>query len=244
MSMSLQKLLQEVTDEVQKLFQQKTMFVQPPSRTKKTPISDTTKSPTDLGDLISRDFQDPIRVKYYNSGDFSPNTPTNERHKSGHKGVDMRAPGGTPVYPLLEGVVERVGYSGAGGNVVFIQHPGNIRTYYAHLADASVHKGDKVTKDTIIGHVGNTGNANNTPPHIHFQVWENGALKNPKDYLHNFPKYSDLSEEEKQNMWIGDWQKKQDEFKMADHVYNRRVAFSTEVDWLYKFAEIYEAAGS
>lgn len=243
MSTSIQELLKDVTDEVRKLFQQKSMYVQPKSKLNNI-LPSTTKSPINIGDSSSKDFQDPIRGRYYNSGNFSPNAPTNERHKSGHKGVDMRAPGGTPVYPLLEGIVERVGYSGAGGNVIFIQHPGNIRTYYAHLADVTVHKGEKVSKNTVIGHVGNTGNATGTAPHIHFQVWENGELMNPANYLSNFPKYSNLSDEEKNNLWIGDWENKQKEFKMADHVRKRQASFSIEVDWLYKFAEIYKEAAT
>lgn len=107
-------------------------------------------------------YQAPIRGSWKNSGDFSPGRATNPRHPQGHQGVDMRASGGTSVYPMAPGIVTSVGTDPKGGNIVLIQHDNGIKTYSAHLGTVNVHKGDKVGMDTVIGTVGNTGNANVT----------------------------------------------------------------------------------
>jgi len=234
---SLDQLLQDVTKEIRNLFNSKTTFVHPTAPEQK-PSESKTEDISGL-DGSSGDIQAPIKGTYYSSGAYSPNAPTDARHKSGHKGVDLRAPGGTAVYPITDGVVSHVGYSGKGGNSITIMHPGNIKTYNSHLADISVQKGDKVDKNTVIGHVGNSGNAINTAPHIHFQIWENGLLQNPGKYFH-VPKYTDMSAEEKQNIWLPGWQEKQKKFKMASHVAKRIVNFSKEVDKLHKLASKYE----
>lgn len=148
----------------------------------------------------AKGFQNPIKVEYHNSGNFSPDSPTDKRHIDGHHGVDLRAPGGTPVYPIADGVVDSVATgTPKGGNSINIVHPGGIRTYYAHLHSINVAKGDKVTKSTIIGTVGDSGNAKGTWPHLHFQIWDNGVLKNPKNYI-SVPKYSDPPKNEQK--WL------------------------------------------
>lgn len=96
-----------------------------------------------------------------------------------HEGQDIFAPKGTPVYSATEGVVIRVGYGQLGGNYVYVLGPGGRRYYYAHL-DAyakELEEGQEVTPSTLLGYVGNTGNARTTPPHLHFGVygsWWNG----------------------------------------------------------------------
>lgn len=235
---SLEKLLKDVTRQISDLFDSKTTFVRP-KPPKQKPFESKTDALRELDELSSGDIQAPIKGVYYSSGKYSPNAPTDARHKSGHKGVDLRASGGTPVYPITDGVVTHVGYSGKGGNTITIMHTGGIKTYNAHMADITVQKGDKVNKSTVIGHVGNSGNAINTAPHIHFQLWENGVLQDPGKYFH-VPKYTDMSAEEKENIWLPGWQEKQKKFKMASHVAKRIVNFSREVDKLHKLASKYE----
>lgn len=90
-----------------------------------------------------------------------------------HEGQDIFAPRGTPVYSATEGVVVRMGYGQLGGNYVYVLGPGGRRYYYAHL-DAyakGLEEGDEVTTSTVLGYVGNTGNARTTPPHLHFGVY-------------------------------------------------------------------------
>jgi murein DD-endopeptidase MepM/ murein hydrolase activator NlpD len=90
-----------------------------------------------------------------------------------HEGQDIFAPRGTPVYSATGGVVLRMGYGQLGGNFVYVLGPGGRRYYYAHLEAYArgLEEGQEVTPSTLLGYVGNTGNARTTPPHLHFGVY-------------------------------------------------------------------------
>lgn len=127
-------------------------------------------------------FQAPLK-QWENSGNFSPGVPTDKRHPKGHDGVDLRAPLGSSLFPIAPGTVKSVYEDPKGGLAVVINHPNNISSYYAHLNSANVKAGDVVDYGTVIGTVGYSGNAHPSrgggQPHVHLQVWENGALTNP-----------------------------------------------------------------
>ena len=78
----------------------------------------------------------------------------------------------------------RAGVNNLGGNSVLAVGPGGVRYYYAHLDSIAdgITFGTEVTADTVIGFVGNSGNASGTPPHLHFGVYENGP-QNPYPLL-------------------------------------------------------------
>ena len=101
-----------------------------------------------------------------------------------HEGIDIFARRGTPVFSATEGYVRRVGFGELGGNFVYITGKGGIRYYYAHLDSIAqgIEIGTRVTSDTVLGFVGNTGNAEGTEPHLHFGMYHRGA-KNPYDLL-------------------------------------------------------------
>ncbi|WP_337867810.1 M23 family metallopeptidase [Meiothermus sp.] len=90
-----------------------------------------------------------------------------------HEGQDIFAPRGTPVYSATSGFVWRIGQGQLGGLYVFVVGPGGRRYYYAHLERyaTGLMEGQKVTTRTLLGYVGNTGNARTTPPHLHFGVY-------------------------------------------------------------------------
>jgi murein DD-endopeptidase MepM/ murein hydrolase activator NlpD len=180
----------------------------------------------------------PLHGSWASSGGFTYQP--NSTHPKGHMGVDMRSPAGTPVYPLTDGVVTNVGTDPMGGNVVNVQHANNVRTYYAHLSTARVQKGDKVTVNTVLGNVGNTGNASHTFPHCHFQVWQNGQIQDPAHYF-SVPAYTNLSaEEQKRGPWLSEQAKQEAQaFNMQEHVAERRMAFSREVDKLLVLSHEY-----
>lgn len=163
----------------------------------------------------SSGFQAPIKGEWFNSGDYSPDRPTDKNHPKGHKGIDMRAPGGTPVYPMTDGKVTFVGTDPMGGNVVNIDHGKGIRAYYAHLGTASVRKSDIVSKDTQIGTVGESGNAKGTVPHCHFQVWVNGKITNPSEFF-SVPKYSPISKSE--TKWLPGQEEVANKWNMRDYL--------------------------
>jgi murein DD-endopeptidase MepM/ murein hydrolase activator NlpD len=95
-----------------------------------------------------------------------------------HTGLDFPAPSGTPVSAAGRGRVVSAGYdSGGYGNLVVIEHPSGVRSWYAHLSSMAVRRGDSVVAGMRIGRVGATGVA--TGPHLHFEVRLRGATLDP-----------------------------------------------------------------
>ena len=93
-----------------------------------------------------------------------------------HEGIDIFAPKGTPVRSTTRGLVFRVGQNELGGNVVWILGPGRQMHYYAHLDRfGEFEPGALVMPGDIVGYVGNSGNAQGTPPHLHYGVYTPGA---------------------------------------------------------------------
>lgn len=89
-----------------------------------------------------------------------------------HEGVDIFAPRGTPIRATVGGVVGRVGTDRLGGRILYVTGPGGYHHYYAHLERyAGLNSGDWIKAGTVIGHVGDSGNARGTPPHLHYGVY-------------------------------------------------------------------------
>ncbi len=99
-----------------------------------------------------------------------------------HEGIDIFAPRGTPVVAVVSGIAQ-TGTNTLGGNVVWLHEPGAGRTfYYAHL-DRWAFDGTMTARaGDVLGHVGNTGNARTTAPHLHFGLYARGAV-DPLPYL-------------------------------------------------------------
>ncbi|KGQ71329.1 peptidase M23 [Chelonobacter oris] len=97
-----------------------------------------------------------------------------------HEGVDIFAKRGTPIRSTTKGLVVRIGQNRLGGNVVSIIGPGRVRHYYAHLDGyADIRIFDWVEAGTVIGYVGDSGNAKGTPPHLHYGIYTVGGAVNP-----------------------------------------------------------------
>ncbi len=96
-----------------------------------------------------------------------------------HMGIDYAAPSGTPIFSVANGRVIHLGYSGAFGNLIILEHPGNYHTYYAHLSNYNVELavGNEVRRGLEIGYVGSTGRS--TGPHLHFELRKNGIYIDP-----------------------------------------------------------------
>lgn len=114
-------------------------------------------------------------------GTFIPGRRINPRHPHGHNGVDLAAPRGTPIYPIASGVVSKVRTLPKGGLTVNVDHEeGRVSSYYAHLDAIKVNVGDKVGPNTILGDMGDTGNARGTHPHLHYEVRVDGKHVDPQ----------------------------------------------------------------
>ncbi|MGN1386722.1 MAG: peptidoglycan DD-metalloendopeptidase family protein [Bacillus sp. (in: firmicutes)] len=99
-----------------------------------------------------------------------------------HKGIDIARPSNLSIKAADNGVVVEAGYNNGGyGNKVVINHNNGMKTVYAHMDSISVEVGQVVEAGTTIGVMGSTGNS--TGVHLHFEVYKNGSLVNPLDYL-------------------------------------------------------------
>lgn len=88
-----------------------------------------------------------------------------------HAGIDIFAKKGTKVHPAIGGIVVATARNlGAGGNCILIPSSGWRLHYYAHLSEIDTHIGAVVTKSSVIGKVGNTGNAAGKPHHLHYSI--------------------------------------------------------------------------
>ena len=98
-----------------------------------------------------------------------------------HKGIDIAAPRGTPVYAADGGTVTYAGWMSGYGYLVRINHGNGYETYYGHNSSLTVSVGQHVYKGQQIARVGSTGNS--TGNHCHFEIRYNGVAKNPLNYL-------------------------------------------------------------
>jgi len=102
-----------------------------------------------------------------------------------HEGQDIFAPKGTPILSATNGYIYKIGENNLGGQTVSVIGSGGRVYYYAHL-DAyakGIAVGDRVSKRTVLGYVGTTGNAQGTPPHLHFGIYTLTGAINPLPLL-------------------------------------------------------------
>lgn len=100
-----------------------------------------------------------------------------------HRGDDLAADKGAPVYAVQDGVVTYADFHYSYGYCVILDHgtgPDGNRwsTLYAHMDDYTVANGQTVKAGELIGHVGSTGNS--TGNHLHFEVFLNGGVTQPR----------------------------------------------------------------
>lgn len=102
--------------------------------------------------------------------------------KNEHTGIDLLAGLGTEVLSTAQGEVIEVLRSDRGrGNQIRIDHNGGYQTYYAHLGDILVSKGQKVSRGHVIARVGNSGLS--FAPHLHYEVSFKGKIIDPVNYF-------------------------------------------------------------
>jgi murein DD-endopeptidase MepM/ murein hydrolase activator NlpD len=135
---------------------------------------------TPEGDSVRKAFlRSPVDFRV--SSSFNPN----RRHPvlktvRPHRGVDYAAPRGTPIKASGDGKVIFRGVKSGYGNVVILQHGGNITTLYAHMSKfaSSARTGSRVRQGQTIGYVGKTGLV--TGVHLHYEYRLNGVHRNPR----------------------------------------------------------------
>ena len=105
-----------------------------------------------------------------------------ERWGKVHKGMDMAAHVGEPVYAIADGEVIYAGDGLKGyGNVVILRHDRKTTSLYAHNSELKVKQGDQVPKGALVALLGSTGHS--TGPHVHFEIRDGDAAVNPRNVL-------------------------------------------------------------
>lgn len=133
------------------------------------PASDTYDgvSGSGTGSVVVAKWRPPIHGKYTLTARFGEG---GSHWSNGHSGTDFAVSSGTNIYPVGPGTVHDKGFDAdAYGNWVSIDHGNKVYTFYAHMnAPSTVAVGEPVTTNTVIGHVGSTGNV--TGPHVHVEL--------------------------------------------------------------------------
>lgn len=102
-----------------------------------------------------------------------------------HRGLDFRAPHGSPIHAAADGRISFVGWKSGYGKVVEIDHGAGMVTRYAHMSRFNSKVGAEVTAGDVIGAIGSTGRS--TGPHLHFEVRINNNAVNPRPFLETAP---------------------------------------------------------
>lgn len=121
----------------------------------------------------------PLAVPVHNS--FRYTSPFGRRWGRAHEGIDLAAPVGTPIYATADGTVTWAGWQSGYGNLIKIQHELGTETRFGHLSKIKVKVGQKISRGTLIGAMGNTGRS--TGSHLHYEVRVNGTAVNPMTFI-------------------------------------------------------------
>lgn len=123
----------------------------------------------------------PVRAGYVSSGYGYRADPFTGRSEF-HAGVDFTGQRGADVLAVAGGVVSFSGQKPGYGNVIEIDHGNGYMTRYAHNDKNLLQVGDPVKAGDVVSRMGHSGRATGT--HVHFEVWLNGRLLNPAEYIH------------------------------------------------------------
>lgn len=122
----------------------------------------------------------PVRSGYISSG-YGYRTDPFTGGRDFHPGIDFDGNMGDTIVAVAGGVVSFSGTKSGYGKTVEIDHGNGLVTRYAHCSRLDVQVGDPVRTGTPIAGMGSTGRSTGT--HLHFEVWKEGKLVNPRDYL-------------------------------------------------------------
>jgi len=133
-------------------------------------------SQTEIGYFLNSGFRFPLRA-YRITSPYGMRSDPFTGHASMHRGIDLAAPEGTPVFAVADGRVTATGFDPVLGNYVIITHSNNITSLYGHLQRVETVLRSEVKSGTLIGRVGTTGRS--TGPHLHFELRQNGRHFDP-----------------------------------------------------------------
>jgi murein DD-endopeptidase MepM/ murein hydrolase activator NlpD len=133
-----------------------------------------------------RDIVFPVVGPHAFGSDFGAPRMVGTPDQHTHEGNDIAAPLGAQLVAVEPGMVVAMGTDRLGGIKLWLAGRSGTYYYYAHLSKFAddVHEGDIVPAGTVVGYVGNTGNAAGGIPHLHFEIHPNGGpAVDPYQYL-------------------------------------------------------------
>nr|WP_232227619.1 M23 family metallopeptidase [Lysobacter daejeonensis] len=131
-------------------------------------------------DLNAVPSREPIRDSYITSN-FGGRADPIKGGRQFHKGIDFEADIGDPVLAVADGVVSFSGDRSGYGHTVEVDHGNGYVTRYAHNSRLTRRVGELVRAGAEIAKAGSSGRS--TGAHVHFEVWQNGAVVNPRNFL-------------------------------------------------------------
>ncbi len=144
-----------------------------------------------------------------------------------HKGVDIFASIGTPVVAISDGYIARIEETMVGGKVIWVRDANrNQAYYYAHLDEFLTEEHIRVNKGDTLGTVGKTGNAANTPAHLHFGIYATRSAVDPLPYIQMLARSSPPLAADTSR--LGEW------VRVTSNVARLRTAPSNDADMIDK----------
>jgi len=103
-------------------------------------------------------------------------------HKEQHYGLDILAKKDEPIKAVAEGTVVMASWTQDAGYVLGIQHRNNLLSFYKHNSTLNKSVGQFVKAGELVAIIGNSGEYTDGP-HLHFELWHNGAPINPESLI-------------------------------------------------------------
>ena len=137
-----------------------------------TPVPSATPTPTPRITPAERLAKARFVFPVYGDARVADDFGAPRRETGTHKGNDIFAAFGSPVLAVADGTLNRVGTLPISGNRLWLETARGDAFFYAHLSAFAPEaiSGRKVRAGTLLGFVGNTGDAEPTPPHVHFEI--------------------------------------------------------------------------
>jgi murein DD-endopeptidase MepM/ murein hydrolase activator NlpD len=137
-------------------------------------------SSTERTYFFNTGFRFPLR-QYRITSVFGPRPSPFTGQMQNHQGLDLAAPMGADVYAARDGRVAETGADPIYGNYIIVAHDDNWVSLYGHHSLITADTGGRVSRDSVIGKVGSTGQS--TGPHLHFEIRKNGQALDPGKLL-------------------------------------------------------------
>ena len=145
-------------------------------------VEDPTEKSVETTEKIERTLEVPVLGVVVSELADTWGGPRSEGRR--HEGIDIFAERNRPITPAVAGRIFRQGWSDRGGHVVWVLGDDGRRHYYAHLEGFGAQEtGQRVEPGDTIGFVGNSGNAQTTPPHLHYGIYTRQGAINPYPLL-------------------------------------------------------------